>query len=129
MTRKEEENQLLKRAQDFLKTAEYQKREGVYDLATFSLEQALQLHLKAKLLSEGIDYPRTHSLRRLLEMLMRTVPDNKKTIIGNILENCTLELGMLEDAYITSRYVMREFTKKEAEKLTSAVKETMKNIG
>ena len=129
MTRKEEENQLLKRAGDFLKTAEYQKGEGVYDLAIFSLEQALQLHLKAKLLSEGIEYPRTHSLRRLLEMLIRTVPDNEKTIIRNISENCTLELGMLEDAYITSRYVMREFTKKEAEKLTSAVKEIMKNVG
>lgn len=129
MTRKEEENQLLKRAGDFLKTAEYQKSEGVYDLAIFSLEQAMQLHLKAKLLSEGIEYPRTHSLRRLLEMLIRTVPDNEKTIIRNLSESCTLELGMLEDAYITSRYVMREFTKKEAEKLTSAVKEIMKNIG
>ena len=129
MTRKEEENQLLKRAQDFLKTAEYQKGEGVYDLAIFSLEQALQLHLKAKLLFEGIDYPRTHSLRRLLEMLMRTVPENKKTVIKNISESCTLELGILEDAYITSRYVMREFTKKEAEKLTLAVKEIIQNIG
>jgi len=50
---KEEEKRLLKRAQDFLKTAEYQKSEGVYDLAIFSLEQALQLHLKAKLLAKG----------------------------------------------------------------------------
>ncbi len=35
---------------------------------------------------------------------------------------------MLEDAYITSRYVMREFTKKETEKLTKAVKEIMENV-
>jgi len=34
---------------------------------------------------------------------------------------------MLEDADITSRYVMREYTKQEAEKLTTAVKEIMKN--
>jgi uncharacterized protein Smg (DUF494 family) len=35
---------------------------------------------------------------------------------------------MLEDAYITSRYVMREFTKQEVEKLTAAVKGIMKNV-
>ena len=35
---------------------------------------------------------------------------------------------MLEDAYITSGYVMREFTKQEAEKLAKAVKEIMKNV-
>ena len=126
---KEEEKRLLKRAQDFLKTSEYQKSEGVYDLAIFSLEQALQLHLKAKLLAEGVDYPRTHSLRRLLEMLSKAVLRDEKTALKNILENYMLELGMLEDAYITSRYVMREFTKKEAEKLETAVKEIMKNVG
>jgi HEPN domain-containing protein len=35
---------------------------------------------------------------------------------------------MLEDAYITSRYVMREFTKQEVEKLTKAVKEIVKDV-
>ena len=39
-----------------------------------------------------------------------------------------LELGLLEDAYITSRYAMREFTKQETEKLIKAVKEIMKNV-
>jgi HEPN domain-containing protein len=129
MTRKEEEKQLLKRAEDFLKTAEYQKSEAVYDLAIFSLEQALQLYLKSRLLAQGVDYPRTHSLRRLLEMLARTVPEDKNAAIKCISENYTLELGMLEDAYITSRYVMREFTKKEVEKITTAVKEIIRIVG
>jgi HEPN domain-containing protein len=44
------------------------------------------------------------------------------------MEDYLLELGMLEDGYITSRYVMREFKKPEVEKLTRAVKEIIKNV-
>lgn len=128
VTGKEEEKRLLKRSRDFLETAEYQISRSFYDLATFSLDQALQLFLKAKVLAEGVDYPRTHSVRTLLEILSDLVPENKKSTIKGILENYLLELGMLEDAYITSRYVMREFTKQEAERLTKAVKEIMENV-
>ena len=128
MTRREEEKSLLKRSTDFLENAEYQIGRGFYDLATFSLEQALQLFLKAKVLAAGADYPRIHSVRTLLELLSDLVPKNKKSTIAGILENYLLELGMLEDAYITSMYVMREFTKQEAEKLTKTVKEIMKNV-
>jgi HEPN domain-containing protein len=127
-TRREEEERLLKRSRDFLETAEYQITKGFYDLAAFSLEQTLQLFLKAKVLAEGVDYPRTHSVRALLEILSEIVPENKKSKVKGVLENYLLELGVLEDAYITSRYVMREFTKKEVEKLAKAVKEMMKNV-
>jgi HEPN domain-containing protein len=76
----------------------------------------------------GVNYPRTHSVRELLEILSKIVSEDKKDIIKNMLQSYLLELGMLEDAYITSRYVMREFTKKETEKLTKAVKEIMENV-
>ena len=128
MTKKEEEKNLLKRSRDFLETAEYQINRDFHALAVFSLEQALQLFLKAKLLAEGADYPRIHSVRTLLRMLSKLVPKNKKSTIENILENYLLELGLLEDAYITSRYAMREFTQQETEKLIKAVKEIMKNV-
>jgi len=128
VTRKEEEKNLLKRSKEFLETAEYQTSKGFHDLAVFSLEQALQLFLKSKILAEGINYPRTHSVRELLEILAEIAPQNKKPTIKNTLQNYLLELGMLEDAYITSRYIMREFTKQETEKLTKAVKEIMKNV-
>lgn len=128
MTWEEEEKRLVKRSRDFLETAEYQTSKGFYDLAAFSLEQALQLFLKAKVLAEGVDYPRTHSVRALLGMLSELVPENEKSTIRGILEDYLLELGMLEDAYITSRYVMREFTRQEVEKLTKAVKEIMRDV-
>lgn len=128
MSRKEEEKRLLKRSKDFLETAEYQTSKGFYDLATFSLEQTLELFLKAKVLAEGVDYPRTHSVRALLEILSELVAENRKSVIKQVLEKYLLELGMLEDSYITSRYVMREFTKQEAEKLTKSVKEIIENV-
>jgi HEPN domain-containing protein len=128
VSRKEEEKRLLKRSRDFLETAEYQTSKGFYDLATFSLEQTLELFLKAKVLAEGVDYPRTHSVRALLEILSELVAENRKSVIKQVLEKYLLELGMLEDSYITSRYVMREFTKQEAEKLTKSVKEIIENV-
>ena len=54
---------------------------GFHDLAAFSLEQSLQLFLKAKLLAEGVEYPRTHSVRALLEILLKVVDENKKGVI------------------------------------------------
>jgi HEPN domain-containing protein len=84
--------------------------------------------LKAKLLENGTGYPRIHSVRDLLKILSDVVSKNKKIIIDNILEKYIIELGMLEDAYITSRYAMREFTKREAEKLTKVAKEIMENV-
>ncbi len=128
MTRKEEGQRLLKRSRDFLETAKFQTDNGLYDLATFSLQQALELFLKSKVLEQGVNYPRTHSVRALLEMLYDLAVENKKPAITSTLENYLLELGVLEDAYITSRYITREFTKQEAEKLTKAVKEIIKNV-
>ncbi len=128
MTRKEEEQRLLKRSGDFFETAKYQTTQGFFDLATFSLEQSLELFLKAKMLANGVDYPRTHSLRKLLETLVKLVSEDKKEVVEGVLEKYLLELGMLEDAYITSRYVMREFTKKEVERLNSAVAEVMRIV-
>jgi HEPN domain-containing protein len=127
-TRREEEDRLLKRSRGLLETAEYQISKGLYDLAAFSLEQALQLFLKAKVLAEGVDYPRTHSVRVLLEVLSELAPEDKKHRVKEVLENYLLELGVLEDAYVTSRYVVREFTKQEAEKLAKSVKEIMMNV-
>lgn len=78
VTRREEEEHLLKRSRNFLETAEYQISKGFYDLAAFSLEQALQPFLKAKILAEGVVYPRTHSVRVILEILSDLVSENKK---------------------------------------------------
>jgi HEPN domain-containing protein len=128
VSRRDEAEYLLEKAKAFLETAKYQIKKGMYGLAVFSLEQALQLSLKSKMLASGVDYPRTHSVRTLLEMLSDLVAEEEKTAIKRMLDDYLLELGMLEDAYITSRYVMREFKREEAEILMKVVKEVMKNV-
>ena len=128
MSREEEEKRLLKRSSGFLETAEYQIGRGFYDLAAFSLEKALQLFLKAGLLAEGVEYPRTHSVRALLEILSEVVTEDKKAVIRGVLENFLMELSVLEDAYITSQYVMRDFNLQGAKKLLKVVKEVMKDV-
>jgi len=128
VTRKEEEEQLLVRSKQFLETAEYQITRGLYGLAAFSLEQALQLFLKSKMLTAGADFPRTHSVRTLLEILSDLAPEEKKASMKSMLNSCLLELGMLEDAYITSRYLPREIKRDEVERLMRVVKEVMENV-
>jgi len=128
VTRKEEEEHLLGRSKQFLETAEYQIARGLYGLAAFSLEQALQLFLKSKMLTAGADFPRTHSVRTLLEILSDLAPEEKKASMKSMLNSYLLELGMLEDAYITSRYLPREIKREEAERLMKVVKEVMENV-
>jgi len=76
-------------------------------------------------LTNGVDYPRTHSVRALLEALMEVSQENR-SVIERILDVYLMDLGVLGDACITSRYVMREFKREEAERLAKVVREVMK---
>jgi HEPN domain-containing protein len=103
----DEYESLLERSRRFCETASMQIERGFYDLAVFSLEQGLQLFLKACLLKLGADYPRTHSARKLLELIYKV---SKSEAISDLLRKFSVELGALEDAYITSRYVPRSYS-------------------
>jgi len=122
LTRVEEYESLLERSRRFCETASMQVERGFYDLAVFSLEQGLQLFLKAYLLKLGADYPRTHSVRKLLELIYK-VSGNEA--ISDLLRKFSVELGALEDAYITSRYVSRSYSLEEVERLKKVVEEVM----
>jgi HEPN domain-containing protein len=125
MSKLEEYEASLKRSDGFLETALMQARAGIYDLAVFSLEQSLQLFLKATLLRVGADYPRTHSMRRLL-MLLTEVTGRSE--LRELASRYSVELGALEDAYISSRYIPRIYTKDEFEKLRAVVEEVRTNV-
>ncbi len=119
---------LIKRSREFYETAVMQMEKGFYGLAAFSLEQALQLFLKAKILEKGMDYPRIHSIRRLLELLSEIVEHQHSRTIRNLVNKYSLELASLEDAYIVSRYIPREFRKEEVLKLKKIVDEVMEAV-
>ncbi|GBC69063.1 hypothetical protein HRbin01_00754 [archaeon HR01] len=126
VTRREEAERLLERSEGFFETAKMQAGRGFYDLAVFSLEQSLQLYLKSCLLRLGVDYPRTHSVRRLLEII-RDVTGRGD--VEEILSRYAVELGSLEDAYIASRYVARAYTAGEFERLEKTVGEVRDVVG
>jgi HEPN domain-containing protein len=126
LTHIEEYKYLLERSRRFLETAELQLDKGFYDLAVFSLEQALQLYLKAYLLKLGLEFTKKWSIRRLLELIYKITNSDE---IRNALMNYAVELGSLEDAYITSRYFAREYCEEEARKLLQTVRGVMDIVG
>lgn len=117
----------MKRAREFYETALYQIDQGFYALAAFSLEQYLQLTLKARLLQSGVDHPRTHSIRRLLELVGEVNP-TKQAAIKELLDTYTLELALLEDIYITSRYSPREFKRAEVDRPRRLVERVVAHV-
>jgi HEPN domain-containing protein len=60
--------ELVGRAKHLHRVTEFDAREGRYDIALFHLEQAAQLALKAHLYRTVGDFPKTHSLREVLEL-------------------------------------------------------------
>ena len=107
-------------------TADLQAERGFFDLAVFSLEQALKLFLKAQLLKYGVDFPKTHSVRRLLKLIIRLDIAKK---IDIFLKQYSLELGALEDAYISSRYIPREYTSEDYFRIKKVVEEIIDGLG
>ena len=128
MTKKEEYEHLLRRSREFYETAILQLEKGFYDLAAFSLEQSLQLFLKAKVLERGVDYPRTHSIRRLLEILSEVVEREISNVLRELVDKYSLELASIEDAYITSKYIPREFRREEVLRLKGVVDEVIEVV-
>lgn len=126
MSKRNEVDSLLERSRRFYETALFQIEKGFYDLAMFSFEQSLQLFLKAVLLSLGLDYPRIHSIRKLLELIHELTEDED---VKKLWIECSVELALIEDAYITSRYVPREFRIEEVLRVREAVDKVFKIVG
>ena len=118
----EEAGALRRRSSEYMQTYEFHVSRGMYALAIFDLEQALQLYVKARLLEEGVAYPRTHSIRRLLELLAGVKNDDR---LREIVRKYAVELKLLEEAYISSRYVATEFSEEEVVRVKRAVEEVM----
>ena len=108
---------LAQKSDRFLLTAKLQIEEEFYDLATFSLQQSLELTLKSILLSSAGDYPRSHSLRDLLKLTYESSVGTCREKTYFLLRQYTFQLNMLEDAYSTSRYFQKSFDEEDVKKL------------
>lgn len=105
---------LKRRALSFLRNARSSFELGEYDIALFNMEQFIQLYSKYLLYRRIGDYPKTHSIIRLLKDIAR-VYDAKE--LENFIEDNLEGLYLLEEAYISSRYLPREYDMNIAEKL------------
>ncbi len=114
---------LRKRAGAFYKRALDSLKDDDYDLASFLSEQAVQLHLKSILLEELGDYPKTYSISNLISILRKV---KKYDSLVKFFDENRLKFRLMEDAYILSRYIIREYTKEEAEALLEVAKEVLK---
>jgi len=114
---------LRERALAFQRRARESFNSGDYDLTAFLSEQAVQLYLKSILLEELGDYPRTHSISYLFSLISKI---QKYKDMGKFFEERKKIFRLMEDSYISSRYLPREFTKEEAEELLNAAEEVLK---
>ncbi len=114
---------LKKRAKAFLETARVNFSHGHYDLVLFHVEQFLQLYFKYLLCRKMGDFPKSHSLIRLLRDVMRVYGDG---ILRKFYEENLETIYLLEEAYITSRYLPREYGKDIAERILNFADEALK---
>ncbi|MEM3403164.1 MAG: HEPN domain-containing protein [Nitrososphaeria archaeon] len=113
---------LRRRALGLLNNARDNFQREEYDLVLFHVEQFLQLYLKRILYEKIGTYIKTHSLTSLLKELQKVYED--KALFE--LYNSNIEtINLLEDAYITSRYLPREYDKEVAEKVLKFAEQTL----
>ncbi|MEM1659380.1 MAG: HEPN domain-containing protein [Candidatus Jordarchaeales archaeon] len=86
--------------------------DGSYDWAVFLLEQACQLLIKYLLAFRIGYFSRTHSLGKLLSEAAEVFVE-----ISGFREKFRDKLGVLEDAYIASRYLGRRYMREDVEGL------------
>ncbi|MEM1831279.1 MAG: HEPN domain-containing protein [Desulfurococcaceae archaeon] len=97
---------LRRRAESFLRHAFDDFERGDYDLVLFHVEQAIQLYAKYLLYRKLGDFPKTCSIVSLLRDLSRIYESRElESFVNSRIEL----LYLLEESYITSRYIPREY--------------------
>ncbi|MCD5396125.1 MAG: HEPN domain-containing protein [Candidatus Pacebacteria bacterium] len=120
---------LLKKAEAFLEDAQYDIKTKKWFLAAFHLEQTCQLYLKYYLFLKLRRFPKTYSLKDLLEGIGKAYKKEKE-VQKFIKENADV-IGNLEQAYITARYLPVEFFEeqiKNMEEFTQNLISFLKNL-
>ena len=104
---------LKRRALAFLEDARSDFMREEYDLVLFHVEQFVQLYLKHLLYLRLGDFLRTRSPSELFKLLARVY--NREEVMEFYRENLEM-LALLEDAYNSSRYLPRTFSREVAER-------------
>jgi HEPN domain-containing protein len=114
---------LKEKSKKFYHNAIYLFEKGDYDLASFNMEQSCQLLVKYFLAKKMGEWPKTHYLVQLIKMLSEAYESKE---IHDYLKENELFFDDLSDAYFTSRYFPKEFSKNLLEKLIDNYKNFIK---
>ena len=111
---REEISFLKERAKEFWERADEDFQKNRFNLCALDIEQAVQIWLKYLIAIKAGDFPKTHYLDDLINEVTNIYETEEvlKFYKGNI-----LQIRSLEDAYITSRYFPKKFSKDEIESL------------
>jgi len=123
MNMKEFCERLKERGERFLVDAELDFESKEYDVALFHVEQAVQLFLKAKIVSFGVEFPKVHEISKLLKILKELGVKGVEELTKN-----RKVVELLEFSYVSSRYLPVSFSKedvKEAIEFAKRLKEIL----
>lgn len=108
----EETTFLKKRAKEFWQRVKEDFQKKRYNLCALDAEQAVQLWLKYLIFLKAGDFPKTHYFETLINSLADIYTS---LLIKDFYKNNILQFTSLEDAYLMSRYLPKEFSKDEAQ--------------
>lgn len=118
---------LLSRALNYLRSAERNLAEGLYDVACLEAEVAAQLALKAVIAKRGLEPPRTHSVRGLLSFIVGNGLFGE-AVLGEVAEYAgrrRAELALLERAREAGQYGLRPPDAEEARIVVDTAREVV----
>lgn len=110
---------LRERAVYFFNESKRDSTNKRYDVSLFHLEQALQLGLKAYLLKNKGDFPKTHDLNVLINSTCNEC-------LKKLAKSKWYVISILIDAYIGSGYLLRDYTENEYRNSRRFVMEALK---
>jgi len=102
---------LKERMNDYMKSFDMHFKNDMLNLAMFDLEQYVQLYLKQKLYDLVGEFPKTHSIRKLLREIGKI--KNREKEVEDFIARNSIYISDLELAYIASRYMDKEYSKEE----------------
>lgn len=118
---------LLKRARMYLESAEINFINGRFDVAAVEAEISAQLALKALIVKQGLEPPRTHAIRQLLSFIVHTrlLPGNALEEIESFMRDNREKLIILERARAVGQYGLYQVDRDEAEVSIVCAKEVI----
>ncbi len=110
---------LKEKSKKFYQNAQYLFEKGDYDLAAFNIEQSCQLLMKYLIAKKTGEWPKTHDLNALTKILSEVY---QKAEIYDYYQKNELFFDDLSDAYFTSRYFPKIFSRSLLEKFLQEYK-------